>query len=121
MTVFIALVRGINVGGTGLLPMKDLVALCSGLGFQNVRTYIQSGNVIFESKLSAKQVCLQMEQALVQKMGKEIHVMVRTPAEMVAVLEANPFPREDPAKVAVLFLKETVPLRVCKERRCAGR
>lgn len=51
MTTFIALLRAINVGGTGKLPMKDLASLCEQLDFKNVRTYIQSGNVLFRSPL----------------------------------------------------------------------
>ena len=51
MTVFVALLRAVNVGGTGMLPMKDLAALCTKLGFENVRTYIQTGNVVFTSRL----------------------------------------------------------------------
>ena len=52
MPVSVALLRAVNVGGTGMLPMKELQSLCSGLGLSNVRTYIQSGNVVFESRLS---------------------------------------------------------------------
>ena len=50
MTVYVALLRAINVGGSGKLPMTDLAALCTGVGFTKVRTYIQSGNVVFESR-----------------------------------------------------------------------
>ena len=49
MTVFISLLRGINVGGHKRIAMTDLVQLCTSLGFDNVRTYLQSGNVLFES------------------------------------------------------------------------
>ncbi len=54
MTVFVALLRAVNVGGTGMLPMKDLAGLCTKLGFENVRTYIQSGNVVFTSRMSRR-------------------------------------------------------------------
>jgi len=104
LAIFIALLRGINVGGSGLLPMKDLAALCSSLSFEAVRTYIQSGNVIFESALSEEAVRSRLERALAAKMGKRIHVMVRTPAEMRSILKKNPFPDRDPARVAVAFL-----------------
>jgi uncharacterized protein (DUF1697 family) len=57
MPVFIALLRGINVGGTGMLPMKELSKLCTDLEFENVRTYIQSGNVVLKSALGEKRVC----------------------------------------------------------------
>src|SRR5690242_8680153 len=81
VAIFIALLRGINVGST-LLPMKDLVQLCSGLGFRAVRTYIKSGNVIFESRSSEQGIRSSLEKAVAKKMGRQIDVMVRTPAEM---------------------------------------
>jgi len=95
--------------------MKELVALCSGLGFQAVRTYIQSGNVILESKLSEDEVRACMEKTLTAKVGKKIDVMVRTPAEMLAVLKANPFRNKEPAKVAVAFLSQPPPDDLAKK------
>lgn len=109
MSTYVALLRGINVGGTGLLPMKELANLCSGLGFAAVRTYIQSGNVIFESRHSEATVRSTLEKALLAKMGKKIDVMVRTPAELRLALDANPFPDQEAAKVAVAFLAEAPP------------
>lgn len=109
LATFIALLRGINVGGTGLLPMSELVALCSSLDFQAVRTYIQSGNVIFQSTLSEEAVRACLEKTLRAKMGKKIAVMVRTPAEMKSILAANPFPHHEPAKVTVAFLCDPPP------------
>lgn len=114
MAKFIALLRGINVGGTGILPMKDLAGLCGKLGFGDVRTWIQSGNVIFESKLREDAVQKQLESALAAKMGKKIDVMVRTPAEMAEILQANPFPDREPAKVAVAFLSGSPPADALK-------
>src|SRR5215467_9559391 len=109
MAVYVALLRGINVGGTGILPMKDLIAICARLGFANARTYIQSGNVIFESGLKEEAVMQKLEEALHAKMGKRIAVMVRTPAELCATLEANPFQDKEPNKVAVFFLAGKAP------------
>lgn len=109
VTTFIALLRGINVGGTGLLRMQELVDLCSGLGLVAARTYIQSGNVIFESDLPEDALRSRLEKTLARKMGKENSVMVRTAAEMRAVLRQNPFPQEEPAKIAVAFLCEPPP------------
>lgn len=108
-TTYIALLRAVNVGGTGMLPMKDLSSLCLELGFLKVRTYIQSGNVVFESPLTAPKVREKLEAALAKKIGKPVDVIVRKAEEMRSVLEANPFPDASPAKVAVLFLSE--PLR----------
>lgn len=94
--------------------MKELSGLCSGLGFQAVRTYIQSGNVIFESNLSEDEVQSRLEKALAAKMGKRIDVMVRTPAEMHSILNHNPFPSKEPAKIAVAFLNESPPKDLTK-------
>ena len=114
MGIFIALLRGINVGGTGLLPMKELSGLCSGLGFQAVRTYIQSGNVIFESCLSEQGIRSCLEKAIANKVGKHIDVMVRTPAEIRSILNNNPFPDKEPARVAVAFLSDPPPKDLMK-------
>ena len=108
-TTFIALLRAINVGGTGMLPMKELSALCTELGFEKVRTYIQSGNVVFESADGREKVTTEMEAALERKTGKKIDVMVRTAAELKSVLEANPFFEAQGSKVAVLFLPGSAP------------
>lgn len=89
--------------------MKDLAAICVDLGFEKVRTYIQSGNVVFESALSENAVRAELEQALTTRMGKKRDVIVRTASELRSILEANPFPEAPPAKVSVIFLSETVP------------
>ena len=70
MPTHIALLRAINVGGTGKLPMTELRALCEELGFANVRTYIQSGNVVFESRLSQARAKAALEAALEARMGR---------------------------------------------------
>lgn len=109
MAIYVALLRGINVTGSGILPMKDLSALCEGLGFARVRTYIQSGNAVFQSRLGEAAVRARLEQALEPRMGKKIAVMVRTGEELRAVLEANPFPGREGSKTAVLFLNAPCP------------
>jgi len=110
MPVYVALLRGINVGGTGILAMKDLAAMCGKLGFARARTYIQSGNAIFECGLKEDAVRHKLEEALHTKMGKRIDVMVRTAAELRATLDANPFPDKEPARVAVFFLAGKPPV-----------
>jgi uncharacterized protein (DUF1697 family) len=94
----------VNVGGTGKLPMAELKAMCEAAGFQRVRTYIASGNVVFSSRQSEAQVKAELEARLQAYVGKPVGVLVRTPAEMAAVLAANPFPDAPPKKVSVLFL-----------------
>ena len=115
VATYLALLRGINVGGSGLLSMKELVDVCSGLGFEKVRTYIQSGNVMFESSSPEDAVRSRLEKALGSKMGKKIDVMVRTSAEMRSILGENPFPEKESAKVAVVFLHEPPPKSLMKD------
>ncbi|HEX4006453.1 MAG TPA: DUF1697 domain-containing protein [Acidobacteriaceae bacterium] len=109
MPHYIALLRGINVVGANQLAMKDLAALCGDCGFLNTRTWINSGNALFTSKLGEAAVQKKLEKALAAKMPKPVAVMVRTPAEMRAVLDANPFPHEDGSKVLVAFLGAAMP------------
>jgi uncharacterized protein (DUF1697 family) len=118
--LYIAFLRGVNVGGSGVLPMKDLAHLCTGLGFDAVRTYIQSGNVIFESGLPEETVRSRLEKELGVRMGKKIDVMVRTPAELRSVLLGNPFPDKEPAKVTVAFLCEPPPKDLAKNLVAPG-
>jgi uncharacterized protein (DUF1697 family) len=109
LATFVALLRAINVGGTGVLPMKELAALCSGAGLESVRTYIQSGNVVFQSTLREAEIRARLEPALARRMGKPIDVMIRTAAELRSVLDNNPFPAGNPAQVVVMFLSRPAP------------
>jgi uncharacterized protein (DUF1697 family) len=109
MPVFIALLRAVNVGGTGKLAMTDLKAICENAGCAKVRTYIASGNVIFESKLKEARVKAALEARLEDYAGKPMQVLVRTRAEMVAVLAANPFPKAAPNRTVAVFLDEPPP------------
>jgi uncharacterized protein (DUF1697 family) len=104
MARYIALLRAINVGGTGRLPMADLKTICRDAGFTHVQTYIASGNVVFESKVSAARVKAELEARLLAYAGKPIGVVVRTAAEMAAILEANPFSKATPNLAVVIFL-----------------
>ena len=94
--------------------MKELAGLCLGLGFQSVRTYIQSGNVIFESSLPEGATRSRLEETLAARMGKKIDVMVRTPGQMRLVLSRNPFSNQEPSKVAVAFLSQSPPKDLMK-------
>ena len=109
MTVFVALLRAINVGGTGTLSMKELSAWCTNLGLVKVRTYIQSGNIVFESRLSEEAVRNKLEQTLAKNIGKRVDVVVRTASDLRSVLEANPFPDAQPEKIAVVFQSGPLP------------
>lgn len=109
MTNYIALLRAVNVGGTGKLPMADLRAMCESAGFRDVRTYIASGNVVFRSASTAAQVKASLEASLMRYAGKPVGVLVRTAAEMAAVLAANPFPEAAPNRVVTIFLDSAPP------------
>lgn len=109
MPSYVCLLRAVNVGGTGKLPMVELRALCEGAGFTDVRTYIASGNVVLHSAATARQVQAMLEAALAQYAGKPVGVLVRTAAEMSALLDANPFPDAAPNRVVVIFLDQPPP------------
>jgi uncharacterized protein (DUF1697 family) len=104
MAVYVALLRAVNVGGRGVLSMKEFQALCVEIGLQNVRTYIQSGNVVFDSPHTEPVVRRTMERAIADKMGRSVGVLIRTAAELRAVLDANPFGDAEPSQVGVVFL-----------------
>jgi uncharacterized protein (DUF1697 family) len=109
MAVYVALLRAVNVGGTGKLPMSDLTALCESAGFRNVRTYIASGNVVFASRMTGAQVKTALETALAAYAGKPVGVLTRTAAEMADVLASNPFPDAPPNRTLAIFLDESPP------------
>jgi uncharacterized protein (DUF1697 family) len=109
VTVFVAFLRAINVGGTGKLLMSELRALCEDAGFKDVQTYIQSGNVLFESRLSEAKVKATLERALTGKLGKASAALVRSAAELEQILQANPFPGAPPNQVLVMLLDAPPP------------
>jgi uncharacterized protein (DUF1697 family) len=104
MGKYVALLRAVNVGGTGKLPMAVLKQICIDSGFDRVETYIASGNVVFESTHKAAVVQSALERRLQDDAGRNIDVFIRTAAEMQAVLRANPFPKADPARTYAFFL-----------------
>ncbi len=108
-TVYVALLRAINVGGTGKLPMKDLKAMCEEAGFDAVRTYIASGNVVFETDDEASKVKEILGQRLTDYAGKKMDVFVRTAREMRDLVDINPFSDQPGNRVAVLFLDRKPP------------
>ena len=121
MSNYVALLRAVNVGGTGKLPMELLRKLCESCGFVNVATYINSGNVIFTTKLSEARIRRKLEDALAAELGKPIGVHLRTPAELEDILDRNPFRRADPARVLVLFLEHAVADDALADLKIPGR
>jgi uncharacterized protein (DUF1697 family) len=92
MSTFIALLRGINVGGRNKIPMQELRMLCGSLGWTDVRTYIQSGNVIFRAGSVASALEGELERTIEHELGLSIPVLVRTAADWPVYVRGNPFP-----------------------------
>jgi uncharacterized protein (DUF1697 family) len=109
LTTYIALLRAVNVGGTGKLPMAELTAMCEDAGFTHARTYIASGNVVFKSSASAAKVKSALEERLRAYAGKPAGVVVRTAAELAAVLKKNPFPKVAQNRAVAIFLDAPPP------------
>lgn len=109
MSTHIALLRAVNVGGTGKLPMAELRAMATRLGFDNPRTHIASGNLVFESTLSIDDSGAKLEAALATYAGKPVGVLMRTAEEMRAVCDDNPFPDAPGNRCVVLFLDAAPP------------
>ncbi len=106
MPVFVALLRGVNVG-RNILRMDRLRALCLELGLENVRTYVQSGNVVFAAKGSAAQWAKSLQQTLAGECRLPVSVIVRTEGEMRRIVAGNPFAAEpgiDAKRLYVTFL-----------------
>lgn len=109
MTAYIALLRAVNVGGTGKLPMAELKRIAEEAGFAEVRTYIASGNLLLASDDSEAAVKAALEARLEAYAGKRVGVVVRTAAEMAAVAAVNPFPDAAPNRVVAIFLDTAPP------------
>jgi len=110
MTVSIALLRGINVGGHRKVPMATLRDLFVDAGYDQVTTYIQSGNVVFSHRSpSSDRLRADLETRIGDAMGFEVPVMVRTKAEMADVVVRNPYPGVEGTELHVLFLADDLP------------
>lgn len=110
MSIQAALLRAVNVGGTGKLPMADLRALAEQIGLKTPRTLLQSGNLVFDAGARSPAACgKRLEAACAKTFGIETTIYVRTLAEIAAVVARNPFAQEakdDPARLHVLFLRD---------------
>lgn len=104
MTEFICLLRGINVGGRGTLPMARLREVCESIGCDDVQTYLQSGNVVVASRLSATRLATDLQSALEDAVGFGPPVVVRRRADLARVLANNPYPGTEPKFLHVGFL-----------------
>jgi len=117
LTTYFALLRGINVGGANKVPMRELRTMFEALGYGNVRTYLQSGNVLFERRsASSRKLTAEVEDAISRTFDLTIPVMVRTRQELERVTAANPFPTDGVklSSLHVMFLAEAVSARAIK-------
>lgn len=109
MARFVALLRAVNLMGGTTLKMAVLRAMCADAGFSDVETFIASGNVVFTSPLREVAIRHELEARLLASAGRPIGVMVRSAAEMRAVLEGNPFREERPDRTVAIFLPDPPP------------
>lgn len=110
MTVYVALLRGINIGPHKRMKMERLRATCEALGFKNVRTYIQSGNIVCQAgKLSSDAAARKIEAQVMKDFGFSADVIARTGDEMKQIVMGNPLLKEpgvDTSKLHVVFFSE---------------
>ena len=112
MTRWIALLRGINVGGHNKIPMAELRTMCSDIGWQDVATYIQSGNILFGAKGTISSLEKQLGEAIASHFGHRIHIIVRPAAAWPLYLRLNPFPEAseaEPNRVMLALARNKLP------------
>ena len=109
MTAYVALLRGVNLGARNKVSMADLRTLIESLGAEDVQTYVQSGNVVFKSRVrSAANLAGDIEQRLDRELGLEIRVVLRTDKQLAKIVADNPFAasQQEGTKLHVTFLAE---------------
>ena len=116
MNTYIALFRGVNVGGKNILPMKELVAIIESLGYSNVQTYIQSGNAVFQSKKKIeKNGAGDIGREILKKKGFEPKILLLSSKELQDVIKDNPF-STDVGKALHFFFLDSQPKEPNLER-----
>lgn len=112
MSRWVALLRGINVGGHNKIPMAELRELCNDIGWENVDTYIQSGNIVFSAAGSTAALEKELAEAIASHFGHRIHVIVRPAAAWPLYIRLNPFPEaseSEPNRVMLALSKKPLP------------
>lgn len=108
MTKYVAFLRAINVGGNAVIKMEDLRKMFESFGVDNVATYIQSGNVIFESEeKDASTLEARIESQLEKSLGYKVPLFVRTMRELASITEKPPFQPKEKETVHVVFLRQS--------------
>jgi uncharacterized protein (DUF1697 family) len=109
VTAYVALLRGVNLVGNSTLKMAELKTIAEELGLKGARTYIASGNLLFMSNQPEEKLRQMLEKRLQAHMAKDVSVMLRTAAEMEAVVRANPFPNAPGNNVQAFFMDQPPP------------
>jgi uncharacterized protein (DUF1697 family) len=117
MTAYVALVRAVNVSGTGKLPKEELKSMGEACGFNQVRTFINSGNLLFTSELAETAVKKRVEEKLQAFFGKAVPAFVRSAREMAEARDGNPFPDQKPNSVMAHFIDEKPTQAMIEEAR----
>jgi len=123
MPRYVALLRGINVGGNTMIKMAELKAVFEECGFENVVTYINSGNVAFDTRKVGESILVKRLEAMIERQfAKQIPVMVRQQSAITELLKSNPFEGqfESHKEMHVLFLKEEMPLEKIEQLLAAA-
>jgi uncharacterized protein (DUF1697 family) len=117
----IVLLRGVNLGGRNRLAMPQLREALEGAGFEDVSTYVQSGNVVLSSKATAQRVGAEVERLIAKRFDLDIKVVVRTRAQLATVVKRNPFEKvaKNPKLYQVTFLEKAPPVEVMRKLEAA--
>jgi uncharacterized protein (DUF1697 family) len=104
MGTYVSMLRGVNVSGQRMVKMAELRSLYESLGFRGVRTYLQSGNVVFQNRADATAARTAIEREVKERLGLDVVVIIRTAEELSRVVKGRPFVGKDDGKVYVTFL-----------------
>jgi len=116
MTAYAILLRGVNVGGRGALPMATVRDVLDGLGYDDVRTYLQSGNAVFRTNGSASKVQVDVAKALTNAVGRDIGVLMRTHSQLRNAIDGWPFAKTGAATTKhVIFLGSATDAKPLKD------
>jgi uncharacterized protein (DUF1697 family) len=107
--VYVAFLRGINLGPTNKVSMPELRKMAEELGYTDVATYINSGNLIFTSSKKAAGLQREISAGIARRFGTKTDVAVRTPKQLKKIIDDNPYPDGSPSQVTVAFLTKAAP------------
>lgn len=108
--IYVGLLRGINVGGHNRIPMTELRSLCGEIGWDDVRSYIQSGNLVFSASAKPARLEAELEKSIERHFGLQVPVLVRTTEDWRVYTKSNPFPKaslNEPNLVGLALSKRT--------------